>query len=225
MKIKWGMFITEGRGKAGGSVASRNRTSAYVRNKTTPVNPQTLAQQAARSILASLSQAWRGLTQAQRDAWNAAVSQFSKTNVFGDTVNPTGKNLYTQLNINLSDIGQSSIDTPPTAGEVVEPSGLSLTVEDNGGTMSLAHDALDEDQTYKVFATEPLSPGIGFFKNRFRLIGTLAGSATSPADIASDYASKFGAVAAGQKVAVKLVPVVTATGQKGVGATTSAVAS
>ena len=102
MKIKWGALVTDGRGKIGGQVASRNRSGAYMRNKVTPVNPQTDAQQRSRSILASFSEGWRGLTEAQRAAWNAAVSQFETTDVFGDTIQPTGKNLYTHIQTPVS---------------------------------------------------------------------------------------------------------------------------
>ena len=73
MKILWGALVVDGRRKIGGQVASKNRGGAYMRNKVTPVNPQTAAQTAIRNRLAGLSQAWRALTAAQRAAWNGAV--------------------------------------------------------------------------------------------------------------------------------------------------------
>jgi hypothetical protein len=87
MKMKFGAFVVAGSGKIGGHVASRNRSGAFLRTKVTPTNPQTGAQNAVRSLLASLSSAWRSLTGAQRAAWNGAVSAFPRTNVFGDIVN------------------------------------------------------------------------------------------------------------------------------------------
>src|SRR6056297_1294291 len=102
MKMKFGALVTDGRGKIGGQVASKNRYGSYLRTKVTPSNPQTASQLNVRSVLAALSSGWRDLTQAQRDGWNAAVLDFQKTNVFGDTITPTGKNLYTRLNAALS---------------------------------------------------------------------------------------------------------------------------
>ena len=112
--IKMGAWIVDVRGKIGGTVFTKGRSGAVARNKVTPVNPRTSRQSAVRAALGALSQAWRTLTQAQRDAWNAAVSSFSKTNIFGDTVNPTGKNLYVGLNTNLEKVSASAIAVPPT---------------------------------------------------------------------------------------------------------------
>lgn len=44
-KIKFGMMMTDARGKLGGQVFSKNRSGSYVRTKVTPVNPQTTTQQ------------------------------------------------------------------------------------------------------------------------------------------------------------------------------------
>lgn len=222
MKVKYSALMSAASGKLNGSVASKNRSGAYLRNKVTPVNPQTAAQNAVRSRLASFSQAWRGLTAAQRAAWDGAVNQFQKTNVFGDLVSPTGKNLYTRLNSNLDNIGESAISSPPLPAEVPEPIAGALTYD--VGTGDAATFAFTNDSsavTYALFATAPLSPGIGFFKNRYRQIGIYAGSGGSPIDFKADYIAKFGAPAEGQKIAVKLVPIVVATGQRGVGATAS----
>jgi hypothetical protein len=44
MKMKFGAIVTEGRGKIGGHVASKNKSGAYLRTKVTPVNRQSVAQ-------------------------------------------------------------------------------------------------------------------------------------------------------------------------------------
>lgn len=93
MKTKFGAIIVDGRGKIGGHVASKNRGGAYLRTKVTPANAQTSAQNQVRNLFTSLTQGWRGLTQAQRDAWNAAVLDYSRTDIFGDIRNPSGINL------------------------------------------------------------------------------------------------------------------------------------
>ena len=75
-KIKFGMMMTDARGKLGGQVFSKNRSGAYVRTKVTPVNPRTAAQPLSRSILGTLSASWSGLTEVQRRSWNAAVDDW-----------------------------------------------------------------------------------------------------------------------------------------------------
>ena len=221
MKIKFGSIVTDGRGKLGGQVYSRNAAGAYVRNKVTPSNPQTVQQSLLRSTLATFSSGWKSLTESERAAWIAATVNFAKTDVFGDEVTPTGKNLYTKLNTNLTLINGSTIDNPPTPVAVVEPASLSASIDVGiGNTLNINVGGLDTNQTYLVFATPALSPGINYVKNRLRLLTTMAGNESQPFDIQSVYNARFGVPPAGQKVAFKVVPVNTVTGQAGVGLTT-----
>ena len=113
-KLKFGMIVTDMRGKLGGHVFSKNRSGAYSRTKVTPVNPQTASQTAVRSLFAQISQGWSGLTQANRDSFNGRVADYSKTDVFGDLKNPSGKALYQRLNQNLGISNQSLITVAPS---------------------------------------------------------------------------------------------------------------
>lgn len=219
MKLKFGALVVDGRGKIGGHVASKNRAGSYLRTKVTPVNPQTGYQGQVRNLFTTLSQGWRGLTQAQRDAWNAAVSDYARTDIFGDLKNPTGFNLYQRLNNNLNSIGESTISSPPLPESVGEIVATSLTAEDGTVAESLSvalENAVPADTTVKIFATAPQSAGRSFVKSQYRQIGTLAAAATSPADILSEYQARFGSTGeVGQKIFVKLLAVNSNTGQAG----------
>lgn len=222
-KLKFGMIVTEGRGKLGGHVLSKNRYGAYARTKVTPVNPQSPAQQAARNILSAFSQAWSGLTQEAILAWNNAVGDFSRTDVFGDLRNPTGKNLFTRLNINLNSIGVIPIDAPPLPSEV--PSAAIVTVEINP-TLLLYSIVFTGDSplvSYQIWATPALSPGISFVSSEYRLIDSVAGGAGSPIDFNAAYVNRFGVPAVGAKVFVKMVPIHLVTGQNAVGSSASTI--
>ena len=83
------------RGHAGGTVFSKNTFGNYIRNKVTPVNPNTVAQALVRSRFTSISQDWKGLTEAQRQAWNQGAINFQNTDIFGNSVPLTGFNLFT----------------------------------------------------------------------------------------------------------------------------------
>jgi hypothetical protein len=224
MKVKWsGIAMTDGRGKINGSVASKNRAGAYVRTKVTPVNPNTLFQQGARNLLTQFSQAWRGLTQEQRNAWNAAVQDFASTDIFGDLRNPTGKNLYTRLNTNLINIGATAIDVPPLPSAVPAVTNTGFEIDITTPTYQIEYSGGDASVTVQVWGTPGLSPGISFVKSEYRLIGTFAGNAVSPYDFESNYTDRFGAPAAGTKVFIKLVSVNNTTGQAGTGSAESAI--
>ena len=227
MKIKFGAIVTDGRGKIGGHVASKNRAGAYMRTKVTPVNPQSSYQLGVRNRFTGLSQGWRGLTQAQRDAWNGAVSDYQRTDIFGDLKNPTGINLYQRLNNNLLTIGESAVTTPPLP-EAVQAVVLSSVAAANGaGTLTATYaPAIDADTKVKVFATAAQSPGKSFVKSEYRLIDVIVTADASPFSIETEYEAKFGAIgAAGQKIFMKFVPVNLNTGQEGTASQASAIIS
>jgi len=166
MKIKFGALVIAGRGKIGGHVASRNRGGAYLRTKVTPVNPSTVYQAAVRNRLAGISTDWRALTAAQRLAWNAAVSDFAKTDIFGDLRNPSGFNLHQKLNNNLVNCGEAQLTAPPLPCAVDFLTSLSLTADYTLQTMTLTYaPAISATHKILVFATPAISPGISFVKS------------------------------------------------------------
>lgn len=225
MKVKFGAIIVAGSGKIGGHVAARNRAGAYMRTKVTPVNPQSTSQAGVRNRLTSLSQGWKALTAAQRAAWNSAVGDFSKTDIFGDIKNPSGFNLYQRLNNNLLCVGESAIDVPPVPGSVFAFTSMSLAVVTGSPAMTATFaDAIPATDKVKLFATPAMSQGKNFVKSEFRLIGTLSNADTSPKNIKTLYDAKFGAITEnGLKVFIKAVPVNVTTGQEGTAIIASAI--
>lgn len=214
-KIKFTAFMADMRGKIAGTVFSKNRGGAIARTKVTPSNPQSAAQLVARSRLTGFSQAWRGLTQAARDAWDTAVQNFPRTNVFGDSTILSGHQLYIGLNSQLQAAGAATIGTPPNPSGAVALSEPVLTANLTGDIMSVAFEpgTVPADTAIIVDATTSLSPGRSNVKNQFRQIGVIDAAATSPADIWGDYIAKFGSPSEGQKVHVQLRAVNTLTGE------------
>jgi len=217
MKMKFGAIVTDGRGKIGGHVASKNRQGAYLRTKVTPSNGQTSFQQGVRNLFTQLSQAWRSLTQAQRDSWNGAVASFSKTDIFGDLRNPSGANLFQKLNNNLQSVGVAILTDAPLPVEVPNTSLIEITETAVTGAMNLVlSDAVALGSSLKVFATAPMSPGKNFVKSEFRLITTLDAETATPVSVNTEYLAKFGAAPLfGQKVFFKVLPISTDSGQAG----------
>lgn len=226
-KIKFGLVVTDGRNKLGGHVFTKNRAGNVIRTKVTPVNPQSSAQLSVRNRLTTYSQGWSGLTPAQRDAWNGAVSDYARTDIFGDLRNPSGFNLYQRLNNNLAIVGGSAITSPPLPTAVGEVVASSLTAEDGtvAESLSLVLAAnVPAGSAVKVFATAPQSPGRSFVKSQYRLITTLAAAATTPVDLLATYQAKFGSTGTtGQKIFVKVEAVNTSTGQTGTPSQVSAI--
>lgn len=216
-KILMTAIVADIRNKLNGSVFSKNRYGGYVRTKVTPVNPQTLFQQNIRSILSVLSQAWRGLTESQREAWIAAAANFPFTDIYGNTKILSGSALFVKFNTNLTNAGQAPITDPPSP--VTLPIALADTLTAAAGipalSLTFTTSPVPANFQLQVYATPNITPGRSFVKNQFRLISNIAAAATSPADLLADYSARFGNPVAGQKIFVKIAAVSLITGQLG----------
>lgn len=196
-KIKTTAFMDAISGKVNGTVFSRNRGGAYVRSKGvikfkagseladsvnlggSPTVQSGSAQGAAISILSSVSKQWRGLTGEQRIAFNNAVEDWQRTDVFGDLRSPTGSQLFTRLNATQLNLMQhradmlpvAMIDTPPvlrfpligvedaafmiTMADAVDPANMVLFGGSPNGVANLS-----DDIAMLVEMTRPMSAGI-----------------------------------------------------------------
>lgn len=219
-KIKYSALVSDMRNKLNGSVMSKNRYGSYVRNKVTPVNPQSSFQQAVRQRLGSLSSSWRNLSQAQRVAWAEVAKNAPFTDIFGDTKTLDGKSFFVKLNSNLLGIGQPQMDNAPILGEVpsIALAGASAAT-DGAVTISIDSTTVPAGFALKVYATPALPAQINFVKNRYR---ELAGTATvtdGDAILTTAYANRFAAPGdpdEGKRVHFRAVLINTTTGQQGV---------
>lgn len=214
-KIKFTAFLAEARGKLSGTVFSKNRGGNYVRTKVTPVNPQTTSQVAVRNSFTTFAQNFRALTASQILAWNAAVQNFTNTDIFGDIKTPSGINLYNRLNLNLANAGQTAITSPPlpTGATPIVPSLLTADLSSTLLTIASASAAVPAGHTLIIEATPLTSPGKSFVKSEFRKIGTAAAAATFPIAAYAMWNAKFGLLVVGQKIVVRLKTVNNTTGE------------
>ena len=225
MKIKWGALVVAGRGKIGGHVGSRNSAGDYLRTKVTPVNPNTSAQARVRTLLTVLSQAWRGITQIQRNSWNGAVADFARTDIFGDLKNPTGFNLFQRLNNNIDTAGGVFLSSAPRPESIATVTIGALAIDTGAGDAStLAISAtVPVGSAMQIWMTAGLSAGKSFVKSEYRLLQVEAPGSTSPVDVQAAYVAKFGVPATGSKVFAQIKFVNIATGQASTTQSTSTI--
>lgn len=199
------MMMTDARGKLGGQVFSKNKGGAYVRTKVTPANPQTADQTTARSLFASISTAWSALTSAQRTAWNQAVEEWKSTDIFGDLISPSGKELYQRLNNQLQTVGGSAMTSPPA--KVALPDAPVTACAFNSATPSVTFTGqyTTTGTYFQVWATAPLSAGTTFVKNRLRAIYAVDCASIVANDIGTAYEAKFGSATAGDNIYFAIV--------------------
>ena len=215
-RLKFGMMMTDARGKLGGHVFTKAKSGATIRTKVTPLNPKTSAQSEARSALGANSQAWRMLTEAQRLAWNSAAQEISKTNAFGDIYFPSGKNYFTAINNNLRNVGGAFRLDPPTLVEMPGLTSVEVDFDLVAEQLDIAPNfvGIDVDIVLVCNATSGQSAGRYNFSGKYRKFNgySLEGLPQKTA-IYDDYVAKFGVPSAGQKVSFEFYLVHTFTGQ------------
>jgi hypothetical protein len=217
MKVKFGAIVTDGRNKIGGHVMSKNRHGAYMRTKVSPSQPASTYSANVRARLATISTNWRGLLEAKRILWNNAVGDWKKTDIFGDIRNPSGFNLYQQLNNNLANVAGTSIDVPPLPVAVPTFATLSAAADNSDSTLLITFTpAILATEKVKLFASAAISGGKSFAKSELRQIGVLDSTNTSVFAAKTMYEAKFGAIGAvGKKIFVAMEQVKLTTGQAG----------
>lgn len=221
-KIKYSALVSDMRNKLNGSVMSANRYGSYVRNKVTPVNPQTILQQQARQLFGALSSSWRSLTQVQRESWIEGAKNFPFTDIFGDTKHLSGQSLFIKLNSNLEKVGLARINAAPTPLGFDEldyalADGEDVTVNGAGEVSLPIEWEAQPGFTGVVYLTDPVPAGISFVKNRFRLYGTIGdistvGQETVP--LHGNYNEMFGAPQAGTRVFARIAFIRNASGEQ-----------
>lgn len=129
-KIKLTAFMDGISGKVNGTVFSSNRGGAYARSKgkgpkfkagsdlsdtvnvlgEEPTVQTGSPQGQSISILTSISRLWRTLDGNARIAWNNAVEDWKRADVFGDMRVPSGSQLFTRLNATQQNMAQHRTD-------------------------------------------------------------------------------------------------------------------
>lgn len=192
MKCKF-IHMSDARGKIAGAVASKNRSGNYFRSKSSPVNPNTEAQQAVRSRFGQWTKAFRNLTPAQIAGWNEGAKSFVSSNVFGDNVLPTGHNLFVALNTNLALVGGVYLEDCPK--NILDLNGVELSivrdVSDASliGTLSL----IPGPSMYVViYCSGLVSNSVSYVKNKMRVLHVAAASSLDPIVLTSAFVAKYG---------------------------------
>lgn len=220
-KIKYSALVSDMRNKLNGSVLSKNRFGNYMRNKTTPVNPQTTHQQNARAILSAMSQGWAGITQAQRNAWGALAQTLPFTDIFGDPKVLTGQQMYVKLNSNLQKIGGAAVSNAPVKESVPAVAITALAATAAGGALTgldatISPATVPAGFSVAVYATPAINPGVQFVKNRYRFLGVAPAPVGGVIDLEPLWNARYGGIVSGQKVFVRIALVSSTSGQQGI---------
>ena len=208
-------------GSLGGIVGSHNRGGAYLRGKVMPVQPRTASQTANRNRLAAFSAAYRALTQSQIAGWNALASTVTISDALGQSINPSGQNLYVACNMRLASIGISTaLSNAPSQPSIPGFTSFSVTPHYTTGLLD-----------YFALACEPPIPStVGLIvrgaasqstgrtfisKSAFRTLSGTNPAPSAPANVSTTYTNVFGPFPGTGVVAFELILVDPASGFAG----------
>lgn len=224
---KYGGIISELRGKEAGVIFSRNAYGSYMKQKVSPVNPQTQNQLSQRTLMGNLAQVWATLTAGQKDSWDNLGSQVTRVNRFGDTTYYTGFSIFMKLNRNIVLAGGSAADEAPSVPSIDALSISGFTWSVGTPTASIAFSpTVPTGFKMFVYATNNILTGRRFIKNYYRLIKVIAAAQTSPQDVYTEWLAYFGNLGVvGATIFVKAKLVHAASGFEGVPATASGVSA
>lgn len=173
-------------GSSGSLVASHNRAGPYFRRRAIPTNPNTIRQQAVRSIFGSLVNYWTNdLTQAERDLWEAYGANTPISTPAGPIFN-TGQNWFVGNNTSRLQAGLSRVDNAPTVFDTGAPvtsvQGITIAtlnaigideVSDSMDTRINIASGASGDGDLLIFLGPPVNLTRNFYKGPYQLAAVL----------------------------------------------------
>lgn len=174
-------------GSIGGQVWSHNRSGAYIRARSIPVNPNTDRQVEVRNAVRSIAIAWDNvLTEAQRDAWDVYAANVVWQNKLGQDVKLTGLNHYIRSNTPRVMNTIPRVDVAPVIFNLATAE-LELAASGSEATQDLtitgdgAAAWVGEADAWQFFSMGlPQNGGINFFGGPWRQLTAVPGAGPPP---------------------------------------------
>lgn len=183
MLVKYSV-LAQASGSAGGYTFSRNRSGAYLRNRSVPTNPGSADQQTVRGIFAGLSSAWSAITAAQRAAWALYASNVPVTNRLGEQIFLTGQQMFVRNNAVRLRLGLSQISDGPTimAGASLTLPSADISVPSGVDVVFTEADAwaLTTGGALGIYVSTDKGVAVEYHKGPYLLAGAILGNTATP---------------------------------------------
>lgn len=205
-RVQFGGGVSGMSGSIQGNTFSHNRFGPYVRNRTTPVNPQSDRQTTVRQALALLTVQWSDtLTQAQRDAWDLYAESVAMIGKFGETIYLTGFNHFIRSNLIPIQSAAAAVAAGPTLFKLPDQDPtFAITASEATQTISFTFDntlawANETGAHLYKFQGKPQNPQRTFFGGPWRLLGQIDGDDMTPPTSPDDQTAQY-TIAQGQRI-------------------------
>ena len=216
MKYIPSIAFEEMSGSAKGVTAAKVKSRKYIRNRGYGGSTRTAFQASVKAVFKQLSQAWKGLTNAQILAWNAAANTAEGRSVLGTKSKISGCNLFMRLNYWVVYFGGNIMTAVPTLAGIPTPEDATVALTSEAFTLQLA--AIPEDVTnlkLVILASDPQGNGITKAYSKAAAFDDPITPVATAISLKAKYDAKYGAPSAGNpKVLIKYFFVNAATGEK-----------
>jgi len=207
--VKFGGGITAMSGSIAGNTFARNRSGAYARARTKPVNPNTQRQSEVRASMALLAEYWyETLTRNQREDWNDYAADVAMKNKLGEAIKLSGFNHFVRSNAAHVRFGHTPLAQAPAIHLIADqdptfdctatgtPMVIPVTFDDGMAWCS------EDDAEMIVSQGMPINSSRSFFGGPWRVVSSLAGSAGAPITSPQNIGIQFN-IYEGQKQFIK----------------------
>lgn len=175
-------------GSIGSTVYSRNQYGQYVRNRTTPTQPDTSKQTAARTRFAAAITSWQStLTAAERQSWEKYASQTNSFDPLGQPQKLSGMQAYLRYYLTVTTASLTPVTTAPT---IYAPSEHDPTVLITGTNTASKFGFYSFDNSLPwanetggallVFISQSLPQTINFYRGPWQYIYGNVGNPSTP---------------------------------------------
>lgn len=203
--VRYGIGIAEISGSAGGMVFARNKSGAYIRNRTKPVNPNSFRQNFIRAAVSHLAETWHAdLTAVERNLWEVYAAAVAMKNKLGETIHLSGFNHFIRTNSPQLMLTEAIKEAAPATLSLMEKDETTICSEEDiaAQTFTFTFDntawGVNPDDKYWMcfYQGQPQLASRTTFHGPWRFMsaaGTVAGDAgtqTLPAEFAFALAQK-----------------------------------
>lgn len=197
---KYGVIITELKGKIQGTVFQGGNTATIMRNLGYRKGTSSLRRSQAVNNIGYLSALWKDVSGAQKAAWTTAATQWVFYDKFGTAYYGNGYQVWLAYNAARRSLGLAVEYTPnvpvtPT-DTVFDNVILDLSAEFN---VFYTQPGVTGDYM-QIWASPPMSPGVNDNNKRFKLMGSYNADGFSIFDIKADYIAAYGTPIVSQKI-------------------------
>lgn len=206
MKVKTGCIVTDIRGGLGNLTVSRNAYGLFAREIVTPLDPVSTFKTSMRLQFKQVSQAWRLLSEAQRNTFHRNCILFTETNVFCESSKINGFNLFMRLNYNRSFIFSSILNICPPPSITPSVSSFTVSAVASLNRITVIYIPLVPVNHYLfVYASNHVSAGLSQNSVDYKLIQSFSRASNTTLNIRPNHFERFPSpLVFGEKIFVKL---------------------